>query len=99
MRTYLQFDRDDHGGQVLVQLLQHDQLLQSQVEEPGDRNTHTQLAFRWRREGSFENVRMVATFDLPFNSTFESDESGGEDRTLCQSTQAKGGRTHTRLFL
>lgn len=31
---YLQLDGDNHRGEVFVQLLQHDQLLQSQVEQP-----------------------------------------------------------------
>ena len=35
--SYLQFDGDDHGGEVFIQLLQHDQLLQSQVEQPADK--------------------------------------------------------------
>ena len=32
--SYLQFDGDDHRREVFIQLLQHDQLLQSQVEQP-----------------------------------------------------------------
>lgn len=36
--SYLQFDGDDHRGEVFVQLLQHDQLLQGQVEQPVDKH-------------------------------------------------------------
>lgn len=38
MLSYLQFDGDDHRGEVFVQLLQHDQLLQGQVEQPVDKH-------------------------------------------------------------
>lgn len=33
----LEFDSDDHRGEIFVQLLQHDQLLQRQVEQPGQK--------------------------------------------------------------
>lgn len=33
----LEFDGDDHRGQIFVQLLQHDQLLQGQVEQPEEK--------------------------------------------------------------
>lgn len=36
--SHLQFDGDDHRGEVFVQLLQHDQLLQGQVEQPVDKH-------------------------------------------------------------
>lgn len=39
----LQFNSDDHRGQVFVQLLQHDQLLQRQVEEPVDQREEKKL--------------------------------------------------------
>lgn len=38
MLSYLQFDGDDHRGEVFVQLLQHDQLLQGQIEQPADKH-------------------------------------------------------------
>lgn len=44
--SYLQFDGDDHRSEVLVQLLQHDQFLQGQVEEPGG-NEHKDTKMRF----------------------------------------------------
>lgn len=37
MLSDLEFDGDDHRGQIFVQLLQHDQLLQGQIEQPEEK--------------------------------------------------------------
>ena len=39
----LELDGDDHRGEILVQLLQHDQLLQGQVEQPGEKQRESGL--------------------------------------------------------
>lgn len=51
--SYLQFDGDDHRGEVFIQLLQHDQLLQSQVEQPADKHKETWIRRRTSIRGPF----------------------------------------------
>lgn len=41
----LEFDGDDHRGQIFVQLLQHDQLLQGQVEQPEEKQKENVVAY------------------------------------------------------
>lgn len=41
--NHLEFDSDDHGRQIFIQLLQHDQLLQSQIKEPANTQFNPQL--------------------------------------------------------